>query len=70
MGLFLNFDTPDFKLKQLELVPFERKKFRLNYASEVDCQWLLKTLQKQSAPFNTYFTLQTSRRILAIKTDQ
>jgi poly-gamma-glutamate synthesis protein (capsule biosynthesis protein) len=55
---FLEFDSQDLLFKQLELVAFERKKFKLNYANAEDCQWLLETLQKQSRPFNTNFKLE------------
>lgn len=55
---FLEFDIPDLKFKQLELIPFERKKFKLHYANDGDCQSLLNALQKQSRPFNTDFKLE------------
>lgn len=57
---FLEFDTAILKLQQLELIPLERKKFKLNYANDKDCQWLLKALQKQSAPFDTHFKLRNN----------
>jgi len=41
-----------------ELVPFERKKFKLNYANDEDCQWLLKELHKQFMQFNTHSKLE------------
>lgn len=34
-----------FATEQLDLVSFERKKFKLIYARDEDCQWLLDTLQ-------------------------
>lgn len=37
---------------------FERKKFKLNYANDEDCQWLLNSLQKHSTPLNTNFKLR------------
>ena len=55
---FLEFDIPDLKFKQFELIPFERKKFKLNYANEVDCHWLWNALQKHSTPLNTHFKLR------------
>lgn len=55
---FLDFDAQSLKLKQLEMVPFQRKNFQLHYASIKDCHWLLNALQKQSGLFNTQFTLE------------
>ncbi|MGC1183137.1 CapA family protein [Legionella sp.] len=55
---FLEFDIPDLKFKQLELISFERKKFKLNYANKERCQELLNALQKQSISFNTHFKLR------------
>lgn len=54
---FLEFDVSNLRFKQLELVPFERKKFKLNYANDEDCQWLFNALQKQSTSFDTHFNL-------------
>ncbi len=57
---FLEFDTTELRLKQLELIPFERKKFKLIYANDEDCLWLLNALQKQSTPFDTHFKLRNN----------
>ncbi len=53
---FLTFDD-HLQLKQLELVPFERKKFTLHYAQATDSQWLANTLQYHSQSLCTSFAL-------------
>lgn len=54
---FLEFDVRTWMLKHLDLVPFQRKKFTLNYASNEKCHELLQLIQKKSACFNTHFEL-------------
>lgn len=54
---FIEFDAYSLKLKTLEMIPFERKKFRLGHAKYKDCLWMLNTMEKNSSQFNTQFTL-------------
>lgn len=51
---FLSFDDMNY-MKQLELVPVERKNFRLNYVKDMDAQWLTERLSQVSADFHTRF---------------
>lgn len=55
---FLDFDGPCQQIKQMDLVPVERKKFKLHYASNEHTQYLFELIKKQSAPFNTHFNLE------------
>lgn len=54
---FLEFDAKSLLFKRMEIVPLERKKFKLHYARDKDYFWLLETLQKKSFPFRTLFKL-------------
>lgn len=50
---FLQFDLQTHTLVHFEMMPMQIRRFQLHYASEPDCQWLLSTLAKVSASFNT-----------------
>ncbi|KTD10954.1 capsule biosynthesis protein [Legionella gratiana] len=59
LALMYFFSFEKYKgLTQLELVPMVRKNFKLRYASDQDCQWLIKNLQECSQEFKTSFELQ------------
>lgn len=57
---FLDFDRRLMKIKQLDLVPLKIEQFKLNYASDKECQLLLNILHQQSSVFNTLFKLENN----------
>ncbi len=59
---FLTFDN-HLKLAQLELVILHMHLFQLHYASEADTQWLLQTLNRESASFSTTFNLHNAHTL-------
>ena len=48
---------PNLRLTQLELVPMIRKNFKLHYASNEECQWMMNSLIQCSQDFKTSFEL-------------
>lgn len=49
MMYFLDFDSASLQFKKMTLIPLQIKKFRLHRASQKDCEWLLKTLNRFSS---------------------
>jgi len=53
---FVEFDAK--KLRSVELVPMQIKKFKLNYASILDLKWIHTVMARESAPFGTKFEVK------------
>lgn len=54
------------RLIELKMVPFQIRKFRLNYASREDVVWLRDTLDRESTKFGTRIALQEDHSLHAI----
>ena len=50
------------KLVQFEMVPFQIKRFRLNYVSSGDAQWLKRTMNRECAKFGGHIELSETDR--------
>lgn len=50
--------APNLQLTHLELVPIIRKNFKLHYARNEECQWMVKKLIQCSQAFKTSFELE------------
>jgi len=61
----LGFDTSSGELRQLELVPFQIRRFQLTRPSKDDVRRLQRTLDRESRPFGTSVRSQPSGRLLA-----
>ena len=61
----LGFDTSSAKLPELELVPFQIRRFQLIRPSKDDVVWIQRTLHRESRPFGTSVRLQPNGRLLA-----
>jgi len=50
------------KLVRFEMVPFQIKRFRLNYVSREDAQWLRDTMNRECAKFGGHIELSETNR--------
>lgn len=60
-----SFDTGSTELIELELVPFQLRRFQLIRPSNKDVIWLQQTLNRESRAFGTSVRLQPSGRLVA-----
>ena len=61
-----SFDMGSTELCELELVPFQIRRFQLIRPSNRDILWLQQTLDRESRPFSTSVRLQPSGRLAAL----
>lgn len=66
VAYFLDFDPHTKCLRELELVPFVTKQFRLEWASGEDTDWLAARLTEESQRLGTRFEVTGDRSLLAI----
>lgn len=64
VGYLATLDRGSGRLRALELFPFVLRKFRLNRPSLPDIRWLLKTLDRESAPFGVSVRMEGESRMV------
>ena len=50
---FVSLDAADGTVRQLALVPMRMRRFRLQFATEAEAEWLRDTLDRESRAFGT-----------------
>lgn len=65
----LRLSVPEGRLRELRLLPFRLRRFRLCRAAAEDAAWLHGTLDRHSAPFGTRLTLEADGTLTVHKSE-